>query len=223
MATENAVMAASLAPGETMISNAACEPHVQDLCRFLVSLGREDRRDRLERAARSPASSGLSGGAHAIGPEHIEVGSFIGMAAVTGGDMTIEGIVPDDLWPVLPVLRRLGVEVELGDDWVRVPPDQELEITGRPRRRDPEGRGRALARVPCRPDVDRRRRRDPGAGAPCWSSRRCSRAGCSSSTSSCRWARGSSSATPIAWSSPGRLRSTASGCRARTSAPAWRW
>ena len=51
MATENAVMAASTAPGQTMISNAACEPHVQDLCRFLVSLRCEDRRDRLERAA----------------------------------------------------------------------------------------------------------------------------------------------------------------------------
>ena len=50
------------------------------------------------------------------------------MAAVTGGDLTIEGIVPDDLWPVLPVLRRLGVEVELGDDWVHVPPDQQLVI-----------------------------------------------------------------------------------------------
>jgi UDP-N-acetylglucosamine 1-carboxyvinyltransferase len=50
------------------------------------------------------------------------------MAAVTGGDITIDGIAPDDLWPVLPVLRRLGIEVELGDDWVRVPPDQELVV-----------------------------------------------------------------------------------------------
>ena len=50
------------------------------------------------------------------------------MAAVTGGDITIEGIAPDDLWPILPVLRRFGVEVELGDDWVRVPPGQQLAI-----------------------------------------------------------------------------------------------
>ncbi len=128
MATENAVMAASLAPGRTTISNAACEPHVQDLCRFLVALGAK-----IEGVGSNvlhvTGVERLFGGAHAVGPEHIEVGSFIGMAAVTGGDLTIEGIVPDDLWPVLPVLRRLGIEVELGDDWVRVPPGQELQIT----------------------------------------------------------------------------------------------
>src|SRR5207245_1206142 len=50
------------------------------------------------------------------------------MAAVTGGDITIDGIVGDDVWPVLPVLRRLGVEVEVGDDWVHVPAEQELAI-----------------------------------------------------------------------------------------------
>jgi UDP-N-acetylglucosamine 1-carboxyvinyltransferase len=127
MATENAVMAASLAPGRTMISNAACEPHVQDLCRFLVSLGAS-----IEGIGSNvlhiTGVERLAGGTHSIGPEHIEVGSFIGMAAVTGGDLTIEGIVPDDLWPVVPVFERLGVQVELGPDWVRVPPDQELAI-----------------------------------------------------------------------------------------------
>jgi UDP-N-acetylglucosamine 1-carboxyvinyltransferase len=127
MGTENAVMAASLTSGETMISNAASEPHVQDLCRFLVSLGA-----RIEgigsNVLRITGVERLGGGEHAIGPEHIEVGSFIGMAALTGGDITIDGIAPDDLWPVLPVLHRLGIEVELGDDWVRVPPGQELVI-----------------------------------------------------------------------------------------------
>jgi UDP-N-acetylglucosamine 1-carboxyvinyltransferase len=127
MATENAVMAASLAPGKTMISNAACEPHVQDLCRFIVSLG-----GKIEgigsNVLQIAGVERLFGGSYSIGPEHIEVGSFIGMAAVTGGDITIDGIVPDDLWPVLPVLQRLGVEVELGDDWVRVPPDQTLAV-----------------------------------------------------------------------------------------------
>jgi UDP-N-acetylglucosamine 1-carboxyvinyltransferase len=127
MATENAVMAATLTPGKTMISNAACEPHVQDLCRFLNSLG----------AKVSGVGSNvleitgverLFGGSHAIGPEHIEVGSFIGMAAVTGGDLTIEGIVNDDLWPIIPVFRRLGIELETGDGWVRVPPNQELVV-----------------------------------------------------------------------------------------------
>ena len=127
MATENAVMAASLAPGSTMISNAASEPHVQDLCRFLGSLGAKI--DGIGSNVLHVAGvERLGGGSHSIAPEHIEVGSFIGMAAVTGGDITIEGIAPDDLWPVLPVLRRLGVEVEVGDDWVRVPPDQKLVV-----------------------------------------------------------------------------------------------
>ena len=127
MATENAVMAAALAPGKTMISNAASEPHVQDLCRFLASLGAKI--DGIgSNVLHVVGVEHLHGGAHAIAPEHVEVGSFIGMAAVTGGDITIEGIAPDDLWPVLPVLRRLGIEVEVGDDWVRVPPAQELVI-----------------------------------------------------------------------------------------------
>lgn len=127
MGTENALMAASLAPGTTTISNAACEPHVQDLCRFLVSLGA-----RISGVGSNVLQvegvDRLGGGRHEIAPEHIEVGSFIGMAAVTGGEVTIEGIVPDDLWPIVPVFRRLGVEVELGDDWVRVPPGQELVV-----------------------------------------------------------------------------------------------
>jgi UDP-N-acetylglucosamine 1-carboxyvinyltransferase len=127
MATENAVMAAALAPGRTMISNSASEPHVQDLCRFIVSLG--GKIDGIgSNVLQITGVERLAGGSHSIGPEHIEVGSFIGMAAVTGGDITIDGIVPDDLWPVLPVLQRLGVEVELGDDWVRVPPNQTLAI-----------------------------------------------------------------------------------------------
>src|SRR5437764_9497014 len=116
MRTENAVMAASLAPGRTMISNAASEPHVQDLCRFLARLGAK-----IEGIGSNvlhvTGVERLFGGEHAIAPEHVEVGSFIGMAAVTGGDITIDGIVVDDLWPILPVLRRLGIEVELGDGW----------------------------------------------------------------------------------------------------------
>ena len=127
MATENAVMAAALAPGRTMISNAASEPHVQDLCRFLAGLGAK-----IEGIGSNvlhiAGVERLFGGSHAIAPEHIEVGSFIGMAAVTGGDITIDGVAPDDLWPILPVLRRLGIEVELGDDWLRVPPNQRLVI-----------------------------------------------------------------------------------------------
>ena len=97
MATENAVMAAVLAEGETVIGNAACEPHVQDLCRFLVSLGAQIEgieSNVLRDPGRRPSCTAAS---WRIAPEHIEVGSFIGLAAVTGGDLTIEDVEPTDL------------------------------------------------------------------------------------------------------------------------------
>jgi UDP-N-acetylglucosamine 1-carboxyvinyltransferase len=127
MGTENAIMAASLAPGETTITNAACEPHVQDLCRFLVSLGAE-----IEGIGSNVLHihgvERLSGGGHAIGPEHIEVASFIGLAAVTGADITIDGTDADDLVSIIPAFERLGVRVEIHGTSVRVPPGQELVI-----------------------------------------------------------------------------------------------
>ncbi len=127
MATENTVMAAVLADGETTIANAACEPHVQDLCRFLVSLGA--RIDGIaSNVLRIEGVRSLSGGEWRIGPEHIEVASFIGLAAVTGADLTIEDASPDDLAPILPVFERLGIRVEVTGTSVRVPPFQELVI-----------------------------------------------------------------------------------------------
>ena len=128
MATENVVMAAVLAEGETVIGNAACEPHVQDLCRFLVSLGA-----RIEGIESNVLRiHGVRGAARrqrgAIAPEHIEVGSFIGLAAATGGDLTIEDVEPRDLVSILPAFERLGVRVEVGETTIRVPPGQELVI-----------------------------------------------------------------------------------------------
>ena len=125
--TENAVMAAALAEGETVIGNAACEPHVQDLCRFLESLGA--RIDGIgSNVLRVHGVQRLGGGEWRIGPEHIEVASLIGLAAVTGGDVTIEDVALEDIKPILPHFARLGVHVELGGSSVTVPPDQELEI-----------------------------------------------------------------------------------------------
>jgi UDP-N-acetylglucosamine 1-carboxyvinyltransferase len=127
MATENAVMAAVLSPGETVLRNAACEPHVQDLCRFLVSLGAQI--DGIEsNVLRIRGVPALGGGAWRIGPDHIEVGSFIGLAAITVGDVTIEDVEPKDLVSILPAFERLGVRTELGDRWVRVRPQQRLVI-----------------------------------------------------------------------------------------------
>jgi UDP-N-acetylglucosamine 1-carboxyvinyltransferase len=125
--TENAVMAAVLAQGETVIGNAACEPHVQDLCRFLVSLGA--RIEGIEsNVLRIEGVENLSGGEWRIGPEHIEVASLIGLAAVTGGEVTIEEIAVDDVAPILPHFARLGVRVQLNDSRVTVPAGQELVI-----------------------------------------------------------------------------------------------
>jgi UDP-N-acetylglucosamine 1-carboxyvinyltransferase len=127
MATENAVMAAALTPGETVIGNAACEPHIQDLCRFLVSLGAQI--EGIEsNVLRIHGVERLGGGEWRICPEHIEVGSFIGLAAVTGGDITIDDVEPKDLGAILPTLERLGVHVEVDGSTLRVPPDQELVI-----------------------------------------------------------------------------------------------
>ncbi len=127
MATENAVMAATLAAGETVIGNAACEPHVQDLCRFLCALGAQI--DGIgSNVLRVRGVQQLGGGEWRIAPEHIEVASFIGLAAVTGGDVTVDNVDIDDLAPILPVFRRLGVEVELRESSVRVPPGQELVV-----------------------------------------------------------------------------------------------
>ena len=127
MATENAIMAAVLTPGLTTIGNAACEPHVQDLCRFLVSLGAriEGIESNVLRIEGVPA---LGRGDWRIGPEHVEVGSFIGLAAVTGGDVTIEDVRPQDLISILPAFERLGVHVEVAETSIRVPPGQELVV-----------------------------------------------------------------------------------------------
>jgi UDP-N-acetylglucosamine 1-carboxyvinyltransferase len=127
MATENAVMAASLTPGETVIGNAACEPHIQDLCRFLRSLGADI--DGIEsNVLRIRGVERLAGGEWRIGPEHIEVGSFIGLAAVTGGDITIDEVETNDLGSILPTFERLGVHVEMHGTSLRVPPNQELVV-----------------------------------------------------------------------------------------------
>jgi UDP-N-acetylglucosamine 1-carboxyvinyltransferase len=127
MATENAVMAAVLTPGETAIGNAACEPHVQDLCRFLVSLG-ADIEGIESNVLRIRGVDSLRGGEWRIGTDHIEVASFIGLAAITRGGITIEDVETKDLTSILPAIKRLGVRVEVGETSVHVPADQQLVV-----------------------------------------------------------------------------------------------
>jgi UDP-N-acetylglucosamine 1-carboxyvinyltransferase len=129
-ATENAITAAVLAPGETVIGNAACEPHVQDLCRFLVSLGARiggigSNLLRIEGVER------LRGGEYTIAPDHIEIASFIGLAAVTGGELVVDDVIDDDLRPVEVAMAKLGVRWEVLPDGrsLRVPANQELVVS----------------------------------------------------------------------------------------------
>jgi UDP-N-acetylglucosamine 1-carboxyvinyltransferase len=127
MGTENVIMAAVLAEGETVVGNAAGEPHVQDLCRFLVSLGAQ-----IEgigsNLLRITGVEELAGGTHRISPDHIEIASFIGLGAVTRGELTIEGCSAEDMRPILPHFERLGVRVEGDACTFRVPDGQELVI-----------------------------------------------------------------------------------------------
>ena len=127
MGTENAVMAAVLAEGRTCVVHAACEPHIQDLCRFLVALGAKI--DGIgSNVLHVDGVDELGGGEYRVGPEHVEVASFAALAAVTGGDLTIEDVEPDDLIAIIPAFRKLGVEMEVSDRSVRVAPGQDLHI-----------------------------------------------------------------------------------------------
>jgi UDP-N-acetylglucosamine 1-carboxyvinyltransferase len=125
--TENAIMAAVLAEGLTIVANAASEPHVQDLCRFLVSLGADI--DGIgTNVLRIRGVERLSGGAHRICPDHIEVASFIGLGAITDGEIVIEDVIPDDLCAIWPSFERLGLRGEIEDSTVRVPGRQNLAV-----------------------------------------------------------------------------------------------
>jgi len=125
--TENIVMAAVLAAGDTVIGNAASEPHVQDLCRFLVALGAEIQ-GIGSNVLRIRGVESLRGGEWRICPDHIEVASFIGLAAVTEGDVVIEDVVAEHLTAIWPGLDRLGVSWEVEGSSVRVPGNQQLTI-----------------------------------------------------------------------------------------------
>lgn len=126
--TENAILAAVLAKGSTVLDNAASEPHVQDLCRMLISMGAK-----IEgigsNVLRIEGVEKLSGTEWSIQPDHIEVGSFIALAAVTGGEVVIEQAGNlDQLRPVKLGFEKLGVQIELENGNVRVPPEQRIRI-----------------------------------------------------------------------------------------------
>jgi UDP-N-acetylglucosamine 1-carboxyvinyltransferase len=125
--TENAVMAAVLAEGKTILTNAAGEPHVQDLCRMLVSMGAQ-----IEGIGSNILTitgvKKLSGCDFTIGADYMEVGSFIGLAAVTGGDLHIEGTRPQDLRPAKIAFGKLGISWAHEGTTIHVPKSQPMEV-----------------------------------------------------------------------------------------------
>ncbi len=125
--TENAVMAAVLAPGETVITNAACEPHVQDLCDFLIGLGANITGVGSNVLCIKGVDS-LGGGTYRICSDHIEAASFMGLGAVTEGELVIDDIVPQHLAAVWPGFTRLGMEWHVEGSSIRVPGKQDLVV-----------------------------------------------------------------------------------------------
>jgi len=125
MATENALMAAALTPGTTVIGNAACEPHVQDLARMLVKMG-ADIQGIGSNLITVNGAERLHGCEHVVAPDHIEIGSFMALAGVTGGELRIKDTVPGDLRMIRLVFERVGLRTELDGNDVLVPGAQKL-------------------------------------------------------------------------------------------------
>lgn len=126
-ATENAIMAAVTAKGTTILRNAASEPHVQELCHFFNALGGDIQRIGSNTLIIEGVEK-LSGGEFTIGPDYLEVVSYIGAAAVTNGSIRIRNAGPQYLDMSKLVFKRLGVIWEVDGSDILVPSDQELVI-----------------------------------------------------------------------------------------------
>jgi UDP-N-acetylglucosamine 1-carboxyvinyltransferase len=127
MGTENALLAAALTEGPTTIANAASEPHVQDLARLLCKMGAQvdgigsnvmtvHGREKLEAAD------------HDVCPDHIEIASFMALAAATSGELRIRGVVAEDLEGIRRHFRRIGLQTMVEGQDLLVPPEQKLTI-----------------------------------------------------------------------------------------------
>ena len=125
--TANIIMAAVLAKGRTTIYNAACEPYVQQLCRMLVSMGAK-----IQGIGSNllyiDGVSGLCGCVHTILPDMIEIGSFIGMAAITESEITIKNTSYENLGIIPDSFRRLGINLERRGDDIFIPAQKHYEI-----------------------------------------------------------------------------------------------
>jgi UDP-N-acetylglucosamine 1-carboxyvinyltransferase len=127
MGTENALLAAARTPGTTVIGNAACEPHVQDLARMLQKMG-ADIQGIGSNVLTVSGRGDLHGCVHQISPDHIEIGSFMALAGVTGGELRIKDVIENDLRMIRLVFDRLGLRSVLDDGDVVVPGGQDLVV-----------------------------------------------------------------------------------------------
>jgi UDP-N-acetylglucosamine 1-carboxyvinyltransferase len=127
MGTENALLAAALTEGPTTIENAACEPHVQDLARLLCKMGAQV--DQIGSNVMTVHGQDKLGGAeHDVRPDHIEIASFMALAAATGGELRIRDIVAEDLEGIRRHFRRIGLQTMVEGEDLLVPPEQKLTI-----------------------------------------------------------------------------------------------
>ena len=117
--TENLMMAATLAEGETVLENAAREPEVVDLANLLIAMGARIKGAGTDRIVIEGVER-LSGARHTVMPDRIESGTFLCAAAATGGDVVLKGARPDTLDAILDKLREAGATLESGPDWVRL-------------------------------------------------------------------------------------------------------
>ena len=125
--TANIIMAAVLAEGTTQIYNAACEPYIQQLCKMLNAMGAK-----ISGIASNLLTikgvKELHGTEHTVLPDMIEVGSFIGMAAMTGGDITIKNVAYENLGIIPDVFTRLGITIERQGDDIHIPRHESYEV-----------------------------------------------------------------------------------------------
>lgn len=125
--TANIIMAASLAEGKTTIYNAACEPYIQQLCKMLVNMGAK-----IEGIGSNllhiTGVERLKGTHHTILPDMIEIGSFIGLAAMTQSDIRIKNVAYNELGIIPDVFRQLGIKFNLIDDDIHIPAQDVYEI-----------------------------------------------------------------------------------------------
>jgi len=123
--TENLVLASVLAKGQTVIYNAACEPHTQDLCNFLVSIGADIKGIGTNRLEINGVKS-LKGGEWTVIPDHLDVGGLIIASAITGGELTINNAIPEHMTQILQNFAKLNLNVEIEKDTIFVPANQKL-------------------------------------------------------------------------------------------------